>query len=67
MATKEQIHDLIAKAMADEQFKAALMEDPRKAAGFDLTDEQVAALKEADFPRAEGLDERLSKKKPRFF
>ncbi len=60
MATEKQWQELIARAMADDQFRAALMKDP-KAAGIDLTDEQAAALKEADFSKAEGLDERLSK------
>ncbi len=61
MATEKQWQELIAKAMADDAFRAALMEDPRKAAGVDLTDEQVAAFKEAALTKAEGLDERLSK------
>ncbi len=61
MATEKQWQELIAKAMADDQFRAALMADPRKAAGVDLTDEQAAAFKEADLTKVEGLDERLSK------
>ena len=62
MATQKEIQDLIAKALSDAEFRAALMADPKKAAGIDLTDEQAAALKEADLSKAEGLDERLSKR-----
>ncbi len=64
MATKEQMADLLGKAMADAEFRTSLMADPAKAAaalGMSLSDEQLAGLKEADLSKAEGLDERLSK------
>ncbi len=64
MATKEQIADLLGKALADSEFRASLVADPAKAAaalGISLTDEQVAGLKASDLSKAEGLDERLSK------
>ncbi len=52
--------------MADEGFRAALFDDPRQAAqdaGYDLTAEQLAALKTIDVQTiAEALDERLIKK-----
>jgi len=65
MATKKQIHELIGRAVADPAFRASLVEDPEKAvkdAGYDLTDEQMAALKQADLEGfSADLEERLSK------
>jgi hypothetical protein len=65
MATEKQIHELIGRTMADADFRASLVEDPEKAtkeAGFDLTEEQLAALKQVDLTGlGADLDERLSK------
>jgi hypothetical protein len=65
MATKKEIHELIGRAVADPAFRASLVEDPEKAvkdAGYDLTEEQLAALKQVDITGAGAdLDERLSK------
>ena len=65
MATEKQIHELIGRTMADADFRASLVEDPEKAvkeAGYDLTEEQLAALKKADLAGfSTDLDDRLSK------
>lgn len=65
MATQKELHELIGRAVADADFRAALLQDPAKAvagAGFTLTDEQLAGLKAMDLGAlSEGLDERLSK------
>ena len=65
MATKKQIHELIGRAVADPTFRASLVEDPEKAArdaGYELTEGQLAALKQADLEGfSADLDERLSK------
>jgi hypothetical protein len=55
----------LGRALTDPQVRAALAEDPVKAAkglGFDLTEEQLAGLRATDLGQlTEGLDERLSK------
>ena len=65
MATQKEMHQLIGHAVADADFRASLVEDPEKAlkeAGYDLTEEQLAALKQADLAGVgTDLDERLSK------
>ena len=65
MATEKEMYELLGRALADADLRAALLEDPQKAAaglGFSLTEEQLAGLKETDLGQlAEGLDERLSK------
>jgi hypothetical protein len=65
LATKKEIHELIGRTVADADFRASLVEDPEKAlkeAGYDLTEEQLAALKQADLEGfSADLDERLSK------
>ncbi len=65
MATQQEMADLLGKALADSDFRAALVQDPASAAaglGFALTDEQLAGLKASDLSgTAEGLDERISK------
>jgi nucleoid-associated protein YejK len=65
MATKQQMYALIGRMVADPSFRASLVEDPEKAvkhAGYDLTEEQMAALKEHDLKALSAdLDERLSK------
>ena len=65
MATEKEMFELIGRMMADPAFRASLVENPEKAvkdAGFDLTDEQMANLKERDLKALNAdLDERLSK------
>jgi hypothetical protein len=65
MATEKELHELIGRAVADPDFRAALIEDPEVAvagAGYELTEEQLAGLKATDLKTlSEGLDERLSK------
>ena len=65
MATQKEIHELIGRAVADADFRARLVEDPEKTvkdAGFELTEEQLASLKQADLKGLSAdLDERLSK------
>ncbi len=65
MATQKEIHELIGRTVADPDFRASLMEDPEKAvkdAGYDLTEEQLAALKKVDLEGfSADLDDRLSK------
>jgi len=65
MATEKEMYELLGRALTDANLRAALVEDPVKAAqglGMDLTDEQMAGLKATDLGQmTEGLDERLSK------
>ena len=65
MATQQELNELIGRMVADPDFRAALMQDPEKAvkaAGYDLTEQQIAGLKQTDLKGlTEGLDERLSK------
>lgn len=65
MATEKEMYELLGRALTDANLRAALVEDPVKAAqglGMDLTEEQLAGLKATDLGNmAEGLDERLSK------
>ena len=65
MATEKEMHELIGRAVADPEFRTKLVEDPEKTikeAGYELTEEQLAALKAADMSDlSEALDERLSK------
>ncbi len=65
MATQKELNELIGRMVADPDFRAALMADPEKAvkeAGYDLTQEQLAQLKQTDMQAlTEGLDARLSK------
>ena len=66
MATEKELVELLGRALADEAFRARLFDDPWQAAldaGYDLTAEQLAALKTLDVQSiAEALDERLIKK-----
>lgn len=66
MATEKEMLELLGRALADEAFRARLFDDPRQAvqdAGYDLTEEQLAALKTIDAQTmAEALDERLIKR-----
>ncbi|MBN1140089.1 MAG: hypothetical protein JXM73_26200 [Anaerolineae bacterium] len=65
MATEKEMYELLGRALANAEFRAALAGDPQKAAaelGVSLTEEQLDALKASDLAQAaEGLDERLSK------
>ena len=66
MATEKEWQQLLGRALADAAFRAALFDDPRQAAqdaGYDLTAEQLAALKTIDAQTiAVVLDERLVNK-----
>lgn len=65
MANEKEMYELLGRALAEPEFRQSLVEDPAKATaalGISLTEEQVAAFKEADLSNlSEGLDERLSK------
>jgi hypothetical protein len=65
MATEKEMYELLGRALTDGDFRAALADDPVKAAaglGIDLEEAQAAALKSKDLSQGfEGLDERLSK------
>ena len=65
MATQNEMYELIGRMVADPAFRASLVEDPEKAvkeAGYELTEEQMAALKEKDLTALSAdLDERVSK------
>lgn len=65
MATEKEMYELLGKALAESEFRAALSADPAGAAasiGTTLTEDQEAAFKASDLSKAaEGLDERLSK------
>lgn len=65
MATQKEIHELIGRVVADPDFRASLADDPENAvkdAGYDLTEEQMDALKQADMKAmGEDLEARLSK------
>ena len=62
MATEKEMYELLGRALTDAQLRAALAEDPLKAAqglGLDLTEEQLAGLRASDLGQlTEGLDER---------
>ena len=66
MATEKELQELLGRALADEAFRARLLDDPRQAvrdAGYELTEEQLAALKMIDTQTlTEALDERLVKR-----
>jgi len=64
MATAKEFHELIGRAIADREFRAKALEDLEKAvqeAGYELTEEQMAALKAVDLKSAaKDLDKRIS-------
>jgi len=66
VATEREMQELLGRALADEAFRARLLDDPRQAVrdvGYELTEEQLAALKMIDTQTlAEALDERLVKR-----
>jgi hypothetical protein len=64
--SKEAVEAIIGKAVVDGRFREALFTDPEEAlAGYELTGEEVAALKAMDREGIESfagaLDERISK------
>ncbi len=65
MATQKEMYELLGRAMADANFRAALIADPVKAAagaGYTLTSDQLDALKKSDLKGlSEGLGDRLTK------
>ena len=65
MATEKEMHELIGKAVMDSEFRKKLMADPEstiKEAGFELTEEQLAAIKDIEGKGlAAALDESLPK------
>jgi H2-forming N5,N10-methylenetetrahydromethanopterin dehydrogenase-like enzyme len=65
MATQKEIHELIGRVVADPDFRTSLADDPEKAvkdAGYDLTEEQMSALKQADVVAlGEDLEDRVTK------
>ncbi len=64
--TKEAVEAIIGKAVLESQFREALFANPEEAlAEYDLTEEEIAALRAIDFETMETfagtLDERISK------
>jgi hypothetical protein len=64
--SKEAIEAVIGKAVLDSEFREALFANPEEVlAEYDLTEEEVAALRAIDFETMESfagtLDERISK------
>jgi restriction endonuclease Mrr len=61
MATQDDLRAVAGKALADDEFRQKLMDDPEaavKESGFELNDEQMKALKEMDREQFEqGLDD----------
>jgi hypothetical protein len=62
------MHELIGRAIADPDFRAALISDPDKAikeAGYELTEDEIASLRQIDLKAAvEELGGRTSKTIP---
>ncbi len=65
MASDRVFHELLGRAVADEEFRSVLLANPEKAlreGSYDLTAEQLAALLGTDESGiAESLDQRLAK------
>ena len=65
MATQKEMYEILGRALVDAEFRSSLAEDPGKAAseaGYRLSDEQAAGLKEADLAAvSEGLGDRVAK------
>lgn len=62
--SKAGVESVVNKAMTDESFRKQLKENPDTALrGFDLTPEEIAALKTGDGSKLHdlGVDERISK------
>jgi hypothetical protein len=67
--SQETVEAIIGKAVLDAEFREALLANPDEAlAGYDLTEEELAGLKELDAESlnamAGSLDERVSKFAP---
>jgi hypothetical protein len=65
MAEKDDLRGVAGKALSDLDFRKKLMEDPESAvkeAGFDLSGEQMKALKSMDKKAFEGSMEELDKR-----
>ena len=65
MASEKEMYEIIGRAVADKNFRMALMKDPKKATGelgYTLTEEQIAMLKESELGKiSEELNTRISK------
>jgi hypothetical protein len=64
--SKEAVQAVISKAVSDDKFREALFADPDRALhGYDLTEDEIAALKKIDAESMQSLtgnlDERISK------
>jgi hypothetical protein len=64
--SKQAVQEVIGKAVTDSEFRKALFADPDEAlAGYELTEDEIAALKSVDAETMESfagsLDERISK------
>ncbi|MGD8474849.1 MAG: Franean1_4349 family RiPP, partial [Anaerolineae bacterium] len=64
--SKEAVEKIVGRAVLDSQFREALFADPDEVLGeYELTQEEVAALKAIDFETMESfagtLDDRISK------
>ena len=68
MTIEQELQEVLGRALADEAFRARLLDDPEQAAaeaGYHLTSEQLATLKSIDLQTiAEALDERLVERMP---
>ena len=65
MATEKEMHEVIGRALVDRDFRTSLKENPELAvreAGYELTPEQLAALRKVELSAvAESLGDRISK------
>jgi hypothetical protein len=64
--SKKAVQEVIGKAVTDSEFREALFANPDEAlAGYELTEDEIAALKSVDAETMESfagsLDERISK------
>lgn len=61
--SKEALRTVIQRALSDPTFRRSLVTDPTALGGFDLTDNEAAALRSGDPSRltAFGIDQRMSK------
>ncbi|NIV38151.1 MAG: hypothetical protein GWN58_54670 [Anaerolineae bacterium] len=64
--SKQEVQEVIGRAVTDSEFRKALFADPDEAlAGYELTEDEIVALKSVDAETmksfAGSLDERISK------